>query len=97
MLRANNALMTIPVSSGLIPLSARRNNGVRMTFLDYVLHFRRFKKIETLEMVIARMEESNPLDALNIHSAADHRRVELKANKIYDPGKVPSSAWKLLY
>ncbi len=67
-------------------------------FDDFILKFRRFHNIDSLDAVVPRMLdrcEDSITEAL-ILSAADHRRAEIMAQKQFDPGKVPSYAWGLI-
>lgn len=65
------------------------------TFNDLILKFRKYKNIETLDAVVERIKDRSPEDATLIDSAADHRRAELTAETLFNPGRVPVAAWRL--
>lgn len=69
-----------------------------MSYSDLVIHFRRYKQRETLEIVVERKLEkaTDTQTELALLAAADHRRAELAAHKIFEAGKVPSYAWGLV-
>lgn len=68
------------------------------TFVDTVLAFRKYAKIETLELAVERkLSRVESLDdELMIISAADHRRAEIAVKKFFDAGKVPAYVWGLI-
>lgn len=69
-----------------------------ITFIDTVIAFRKYSRIETLELAVER-KLSRPQalqDELLIISAADHRRAEIATGKRYDAGKVPAYVWGLI-
>ncbi|EEJ4252307.1 hemolysin expression modulator Hha [Salmonella enterica subsp. enterica serovar 4,[5],12:b:-] len=60
---------------------------------EWLYQLRRCSSLKTLEMIIARRQDSLSPDELEaFNSAVDHRLAELTMNKLYD--KVPASAWK---
>jgi haemolysin expression modulating protein len=64
-----------------------------MTRTDYLMQFRRYNKLETLETIYDRMKADVPACELSVfESAVDHRRAEITHGKLWD--KVPASAWK---
>ena len=64
-----------------------------MTRIEYLMQFRRYNKIETLEIIYDRMKALIPAkDISSFESAVDHRRAEIIHSKLWD--KVPASAWK---
>jgi hypothetical protein len=67
-------------------------------FDEFILKFRRFREIDSLDAVVPRMlgRCQDPKTEALIISAADHRRAEILAQKQFDPGKVPAYAWALI-
>lgn len=64
-----------------------------MTRSEYLMQFRRCRKLDTLETVYERMKETVLADDLvAFESAADHRRAEIIHSKLWD--KIPPSAWQ---
>lgn len=65
-----------------------------LTKSDFLSHFRRCSRITTLDEMVSCMENDPSMrDRLGeMYSAADHRRVEIVLNKLYD--KIPKEAWK---
>lgn len=68
------------------------------SFIDTIIAFRRYSKIETLEFAVERkLSRVESLDdELLIISAADHRRAEIAVKKFFDAGKVPAYVWGLI-
>lgn len=59
----------------------------------YLLKFRRYTTLETLEKVFDHLRDKVANDELDaLLSASDHRRAEIIHGKFWD--KVPASAWK---
>lgn len=67
---------------------------------ELVIRLRRFKSRDTLEAVAARMQAKAAAVSLEderaVIAAIDHRRAEIAARRLYDPGKVPAAVWALL-
>ncbi|EPN9162981.1 Hha/YmoA family nucleoid-associated regulatory protein [Escherichia coli] len=64
-----------------------------MTRDEYLMQFRRYSKLDTLEAIYDRMGPHIPAeDISSFESAVDHRRAEIIHNRLWD--KVPASAWK---
>lgn len=64
-----------------------------MTRTDYLMQFRRYNNLKTLETIYDRMKAEVPARELFcFESAVDHRRAEIIHGKLWD--KVPASAWK---
>lgn len=67
---------------------------------ELVIRLRRFKSRDTLEAVAPRMQNKAAAlgqeEELAIIAAIDHRRAEIAARRLYDPGKVPAAVWALL-
>ncbi|MFQ2621291.1 MULTISPECIES: Hha/YmoA family nucleoid-associated regulatory protein [Aeromonas] len=67
---------------------------------DLVIRLRRFKTLDALEQVAARMVAKAAAvsfqDELNTIAALDHRRAEIATGRRYDVGKVPATAWALV-
>lgn len=66
--------------------------------MNYVWEFRKFKSLDSLDIVVGRKFEKarNVSEKAEILIAADHRRAEIAAGLTYDPGKVPTSVWKMI-
>jgi hemolysin expression modulating protein len=63
-----------------------------MTRSEYLMRFRRCRKLITLETVYDHMKETvKEGDMMAFESAADHRRAEIIHGKLWD--KIPLSAW----
>lgn len=59
----------------------------------YLMKFRRYNCIDTLETIYERMRPDIPADELSsFEGAVDHRRAEIIHNRLWD--RVPASAWK---
>lgn len=60
--------------------------------LDYLMTFR---KCTSVEKVYDKLNYSidNDIEISNMYRAADHRRAELVAGKLFDLGKVPKTLW----
>ncbi len=65
---------------------------------ELIFHFRRFKESDSLERVVSRLlDKTTDVKCLaDIFLAADHRRAELAANKLFTPGQLPTWALKLI-
>lgn len=67
---------------------------------DWVIRLRRFKSRDTLEAVAPRMQDKAAAisreDERAVIAAIDHRRAEIAAQRLYDPGKVPAAVWALI-
>lgn len=67
---------------------------------EWVIRLRRFKSRDTLEAVAARMQAKAAAISLEderaVIAAIDHRRAEIAARRLYDPGKVPAGVWALI-
>lgn len=67
---------------------------------DWVIRLRRFKSLDTLEAVAPRMQDKAAAVSLEderaVIAAIDHRRAEIAAQRLYDPGKVPAVVWALI-
>ncbi|MGL4860259.1 MAG: transcription modulator YdgT [Enterobacteriaceae bacterium] len=66
-----------------------------MSDLDYLMMFRKCSTLDSLEKLYDKLNYSiSDNDLLsNMYRAADHRRAELVAHKLFDLGKVPKSVW----
>ena len=68
--------------------------------LDLIIKLRRFKSLDTLEAIAPRMLEKaaavSPQAELTAIAAIDHRKAEIAARRVFDPGKVPAYVWALL-
>ncbi|WP_272662694.1 Hha/YmoA family nucleoid-associated regulatory protein [Providencia sp. PROV111] len=61
--------------------------------LDFIIAFRKYKKISTLDFVVQRKKKLLTGGALDdLYSAADHRRAEIMTEQLYD--RVPKSVWR---
>ncbi|BBV77915.1 transcriptional regulator [Raoultella sp. Lac2] len=61
--------------------------------MELVRKLRRIHSKETLELVVAHMEEKLPSGQREVlRSAADHRRAELVTGQFFD--RVPSYVWR---
>lgn len=69
-----------------------------MSDLEYLMTFRRCSNEDSLEKLYDKLNYSiTDQDMLsNMYRAADHRRAELVAQKLFDLGKVPKSIWSLV-
>lgn len=64
-----------------------------MKKIDYLLKFRRYSSLDTLERVYEHMRYNVVAeDEMAFLSAYDHRKAELIMGKIYD--KIPASVWQ---
>lgn len=65
---------------------------------DLIFHFRKFKESDSLEIIVARLldKAKDKKCMADIFLAADHRRAELAANKLFSPGELPSWALMLI-
>lgn len=63
--------------------------------LDYLMTFRKCTNLDSVEKVYDKLNYSidNDIEISNMYRAADHRRAELVAGKLFDLGKVPKSLW----
>lgn len=63
--------------------------------LEYLLTFRKCSSLDSLEKVYDKLNYSieNDTEMSNMYRAADHRRAELVAGKLFDLGKVPKTLW----
>lgn len=63
--------------------------------LDYLMTFRKCTNLDSLEKVYDKLNYSidNDGEMSNMYRAADHRRAELVAGKLFDLGKVPKTLW----
>ena len=60
---------------------------------EYLMQFRRYSKLDTLEVIYERMRPEIPAHELpSFEGAVDHRRAEIIHNRLWD--KVPASAWR---
>ncbi|ENY6786367.1 MULTISPECIES: Hha/YmoA family nucleoid-associated regulatory protein [Providencia] len=60
--------------------------------LDYLLIFRRYRRIETLDIIVQRKrEKATPEEQEYLASAADHRLAEIVMKRYYT--RVPASVW----
>ncbi len=66
-----------------------------MSDLDYLMMFRKCSNLDSLEKLYDKLNYSITDNNLmsNMYRAADHRRAELVAGKLFDLGKVPKSIW----
>ena len=68
--------------------------------IDLVIRLRRFKCLDTLEAVAPRMLDKaaavSPQAELTTIAALDHRKAEIAARRLFDPGKVPAAAWAMV-
>ena len=66
-----------------------------MTVQDYLLKFRKISSLESLEKLFDHLNYSltDTQEIVNMYRAADHRRAELVAGKLFDLGKVPKTLW----
>ncbi|HEI8866189.1 transcription modulator YdgT [Serratia sp. AKBS12] len=62
---------------------------------DYLMTFRKCSTLDSLEKVYDKLNYSinNDLEMSHMYRAADHRRAELVAGKLFDLGKVPKTLW----
>lgn len=66
-----------------------------MKRLDYLLKFRRYMSMSTVERVYEHMRDNIPEnEVMAFLSAYDHRKAELVMGQNFD--KVPASAWKYI-
>lgn len=65
------------------------------SILDYLMTFRKCSNLDSLEKVYDKLNYSidNDGEMSNMYRAADHRRAELVAGKLFDLGKVPKTLW----
>ncbi|AKJ42663.1 MULTISPECIES: transcription modulator YdgT [Budviciaceae] len=66
-----------------------------MSDIDYLMMFRKCSNHDSLERLYDKLNYSlvdNNILA-NMYRAADHRRAELVAGKLFDLGKVPKTIW----
>lgn len=63
--------------------------------LDYLMTFRKCTSLDSVEKVYDKLNYSidNDIGISNMYRAADHRRAELVAGKLFDLGKVPKTLW----
>jgi hypothetical protein len=63
--------------------------------LDYLMTFRKCTSLDSVEKVYDKLNYSidNYIEISNMYRAADHRRAELVAGKLFDLGKVPKTLW----
>lgn len=63
--------------------------------LDYLMTFRKCTSLDSVEKVYDKLNHSidNDIEISNMYRAADHRRAELVAGKLFDLGKVPKTLW----
>ncbi|CAI0781639.1 MULTISPECIES: transcription modulator YdgT [Serratia] len=63
--------------------------------LDYLMTFRKCTSLDSVEKVYDKLNYSldNDIEISNMYRAADHRRAELVAGKLFDLGKVPKTLW----
>ena len=63
--------------------------------LDYLMTFRKCTSLDSVEKVYYKLNYSidNDIEISNMYRAADHRRAELVAGKLFDLGKVPKTLW----
>ncbi|MDW5498767.1 transcription modulator YdgT [Pseudomonas lundensis] len=63
--------------------------------LDYLMTFRKCTNLDSVEKVYDKLNYSidNDIEIINMYRAADHRRAELVAGKLFDLGKIPKSLW----
>lgn len=67
-----------------------------MTFLDYLMKFRKVSSTESLEKLFDHLHYSlnDDREIILMYRAADHRRAELASGgRLYDPGRVPKTVW----
>lgn len=66
-----------------------------MGALEYLLKFRRCSTEDSLERLYDKLNYSLSDNAslVNMYRAADHRRAELVAGKLFDLGKIPKTVW----
>ncbi|WP_067700507.1 MULTISPECIES: Hha/YmoA family nucleoid-associated regulatory protein [unclassified Erwinia] len=63
-----------------------------MTRHEFLLHFRRCSRLETLEKVYEHLIHTRPATLVDIiASAYDHRKAELITGRLYD--RVPAAVW----
>jgi predicted CoA-binding protein len=62
---------------------------------DYLMTFRKCSSLDSVEKVYDKLNYSidNDIEMSNMYRAADHRRAELIAGKLFDLGKVPKTLW----
>lgn len=65
------------------------------TTLEYLMTFRKCSSLDSLEKVYDKLHYSidNDAEMGNMYRAADHRRAELVAGKLFDLGKIPKTLW----
>lgn len=63
--------------------------------LDYLMTFRKCTSLDSVEKEYDKLNYSidNDIEISNMYRAADHRRAELVAGKLFDLGKVPKTLW----
>jgi predicted CoA-binding protein len=63
--------------------------------LDYLMTFRKCTSLDSVEKVYDKLNYSidNDIEISNMYRAADHRRAELVAGKLFDLGKIPKTLW----
>lgn len=67
-----------------------------MTDLDFLLKFRRCTTSDSLERLYDKLNFSlHDDDALmDMYRAADHRRAEIIAGKLFNLGSIPKELWR---
>ncbi|ARF52258.1 Hha/YmoA family nucleoid-associated regulatory protein [Pantoea stewartii] len=66
-----------------------------MTKIDWLMRFRRYRTMGTLETVYEHLKyEGDPKEELAFTAAYDHRKAELTVGKLFD--RVPAHVWKLV-
>ncbi|VEA66439.1 H-NS/StpA-binding protein 2 [Serratia plymuthica] len=66
---------------------------------DYLMTFRKCSSLDSVEKVYDKLNYSidNDIEISNMYRAADHRRAELVAGKLFDLGKVPKTLWARVF
>ncbi len=71
-----------------------------INMIDLMIKLRRFKTMESLDTVAARMlskaSATGIQEELKVMAAIDHRRAEIASGRRFDVGKVPAAAWALV-
>lgn len=70
-----------------------------MKAIDYLMTFRKCASLDSLEKLYDKLNYSidNTNEMSEMYRAADHRRAELIAGKLFDMGKIPKSLWSQVF
>lgn len=70
-----------------------------MKAIDYLMIFRKCSTADSLEKLYDKLNYSidNSNEMSEMYRAADHRRAELVAGKLFDLGKIPKTLWSQVF